>query len=166
MNTIHGKKHCHWFNPLLLLPTLTIWFSLNRKQHSHKLGGKKRKHWLILTPPIPLCLIRNHLQSSGASSEPITKHGNKHRILRWVRRKWNCWLVLMTPMLMTPLLTPNFSFTRSCKSTLGTPLKTPSLVKTIQLAYFALAGAPLTSSNQTWNCESTIKSNPNSWKLW
>ena len=46
-------------------------------------------------------------------------------------------------------LNPKLLFTRSCKSTLGTPLKTPSLVKIIQLAYFALAGAPLTSSNQT-----------------
>ena len=47
-------------------------------------------------------------------------------------------------------LNPKLLFTRSCKSTLGNPLKTlASLVKTIQLAYFALAGAPLTSSNQT-----------------
>ena len=155
------------------------------------MGRKKRKHWLIFTPAILLCLTRNHLQSRAASSEPITKHDNKHHdwfillllprtltmwfsldhkwrshILSGVSRTWHCWLVLTTSMLMTPLLTPNFYFTRSCKSTLGTPLKTPSLVKTIQLAYFAQAGAPLTSSNQTWNCESTIKSNPNSWKLW
>ena len=46
-------------------------------------------------------------------------------------------------------LNPKLLFHQVMQKHSWDPVKTPSLVKTIQLVYFALAGAPLTSSNQT-----------------
>ena len=39
--TKHGNVHCDWFILPLLLPTPTIWFSLDRKRRSHKRSPKK-----------------------------------------------------------------------------------------------------------------------------
>jgi len=39
--TKRENEHCDWFILLLLLPTPTIWFSLDRKQRNRKRSGKK-----------------------------------------------------------------------------------------------------------------------------
>ena len=36
-----GNEHCDWFTLLLLLPTPTIWFSLDRKRRNRKRSRKK-----------------------------------------------------------------------------------------------------------------------------
>jgi len=39
--TKRGNEHCDWFLLSLLLPTPTVWFSLNRKQRNRKQSRKK-----------------------------------------------------------------------------------------------------------------------------
>ena len=48
--------HCDWFILPLLLPTPTIWFSLDRKRRSHKQSRKQMEGVLIFLTSIPSCL--------------------------------------------------------------------------------------------------------------
>ena len=57
--TKHGNMHCGWFILLLLLPTPTIWFSLDHRRNvSDRVvsGVGRNGNVLILLTPIPLHL--------------------------------------------------------------------------------------------------------------
>ena len=85
--TKHGNVHCDWFVLLLLLPTLTIWFSLDHKQNASNgvvSGVGRNGNVLILLTLIPSCLWLQFLIFTRSQA----LLGFRLRLWLRLRRQW------------------------------------------------------------------------------